>query len=69
MSIDFDDLAEGQPMSKMTLAQWARAQALRALLSSNRTASSLQALTYEVDAFAELIITGHIPEPKPGTFH
>jgi hypothetical protein len=67
MSIHFDDLAEGKPMTDLTLAQWARAKALAAVLGSGQAQNprSVADMTY---AYAVLIITGELGDPPDGMF-
>lgn len=58
--------ADGTP----TLAQWARAQAVRATLSNpHRTNMNLPAIALQVNVLAELIVTGSLPDPPPGTYY
>jgi hypothetical protein len=58
-----------QLTTEVTLAQWARAQALKAILSGpmNSQPSRLPGVADMVNTYAELIITGSLPAPKPGT--
>ena len=56
------DEAEQKP--DITLAQWARAQALQALVVAGHLNPSGAELM--VNAYAELIISGSMPEPPIG---
>lgn len=69
----FDDLeitydnAELVPATGVTAAQWARAEALKAILGAGqRHAGDAGGAAIMVGAYAELIITGSLPEPPPG---
>jgi hypothetical protein len=63
------DAAEAQPATEVTLAQWARAEALKAILSGPMASqpSRLPGIADMVNVYAELIVTGGLPKPKPGT--
>lgn len=50
--------AENLPASELTVAQWARAQATKAVIA---TAPDLWDIAERVNALAELIITGSMP--------
>lgn len=51
-----------------TLAQWARAEALKAIMSNPKGQPlSLSVVADHVNALAELIVTGSLPEPPRGT--
>lgn len=53
-----------------TIAQWARAQALMAILSgpTDGQPSSVTGVADMVNVYAELIVTGSLPKPPPGVF-
>lgn len=62
------DTAEARPATEVTLAQWARAEALKALLQSDgNIPSRLPGVADMVNIYAELIISGALPTPPPGT--
>lgn len=55
------------PQAEVTVAQWARAEALKALMGSrNRGSASTHDLALQVCAWADLIVTGSLPKPPPG---
>ncbi len=49
-----------------TLAQWARAEALRAVLASPMGALRMDDISDRVNAFAAMIVEGSVPKPPPG---
>lgn len=49
-----------------TLAQWARAEAVKALMSTGQHAGASDRLADEVHALADLIVSGSLPKPPPG---
>lgn len=62
--------AEVVPNTELTLAQWARAEALKAVMASNAGAPlplAAPRVRDMVNIYAELIVTGDIPKPAPGT--
>ena len=62
--------AEQTTRSAPTVEQWARAQAVRALLGRpNAAERGPSAIAEQVGVYAHLIITGELPAPKPGTYH
>ena len=66
-TMNYDD-AENVSAQDVTLAQWARAQALRALMSRDAKLT-LPALAEQVGLLADLIISGSLAAPTPGTFY
>ncbi len=65
-AFDYDE-AEGRPASSISAAQWARAEALKAVLSAGTAvAHGAEAVEMMVDAYAHLIIAGGLPKPPPG---
>lgn len=53
-----------------TLAQWARAEATKATMANpHRKQMNLPAIADQINALAELIVTGSLPEPPPGTYY
>lgn len=59
------DTAEAQPATEVTLAQWARAEALKAVLQTNISGRPPM-VALMVNSYAELIISGSMPTPPPG---
>ena len=56
------DEAENLPATHVRLAQWARAEAAKALLSAQRAADLTRGeLDDEINALAHLIIEGNLP--------
>lgn len=49
-----------------TLAQWARAEALKAIMSSDVSRLARQDVADRVNAFADFIVTGSMPKRPPG---
>jgi hypothetical protein len=66
-TMNYDD-AENVSAENVTLAQWARAQALQALMSRDAQ-MNLRAIADQVNILAELIVSGSLPTPAPGTFY
>lgn len=53
-----------------SIAAWARAEALKAIMSSERsTRMNARQIADEVTMYAALIIEGSLSEPKPGTLY
>jgi hypothetical protein len=64
--MDHSETEAGTP----TLEQWARAKAVKAVLSATPSGQvSLPVVAIQVEALAALIITGRLPEPRPGTYY
>jgi hypothetical protein len=53
----------------VTAEQWARAEALKALLAADSKPLVLRAVAVEVNLLAGLILTGQLPPPAPGTYY
>ncbi|HZN71372.1 MAG TPA: hypothetical protein VFC00_06775 [Micromonosporaceae bacterium] len=53
-----------------SIAAWARAEALKAIMSSERsTRMTPRQIADEVNMYAQLIVEGSLPEPRPGTYY
>jgi hypothetical protein len=55
-----------------TLAQWARAEALKAVMSHPAGATrpaGMREIENQVNILAELIVTGSLPKPPPGVMY
>jgi hypothetical protein len=70
--MDYDDAEiAGQERQERdgnpTLAQWARAEAVKAIMSSDIASRlAMQDIAERAHAFADFIVSGSMPKPPPG---
>lgn len=57
----------GDPDTAPSLEQWARTEALYAIMINGTTADP-RAVAVKVNAYAHLILTGELPAREPGTY-